>query len=233
MRPFSLRRRVPTSSKLLFLAAAGCAVGSFLIVQGYAARAALAGRGQGPTVAVVVAARAIDAGTTITIEDVRVDQIPEAYAPPARLASADAAVDRTADGPFLEGQPIPSTWLGAPSLIAFDVPVGLVAAVGTFAALPEGLTTSDRVDVLGTFGGARPYTSTIAVDVRVLRIGGDAQGSGQIGSRGTEVTLLLNPDQARELVRANTTGALALAVRGTQPVAASPSPAPSPAPSGG
>jgi Flp pilus assembly protein CpaB len=230
MRAFSLRRRVPTSSKLLFLAAGACALGSFLIVQMYAARAAQAGRGAGPTVPVVVAARAIDAGQTIGAEDVRVAQVPAAYAPPARLTTVDDAAGRTADGPFLEGQPIPASWLGAPSLIAFDVPLGSVAVVGTFAALPDGLTASDRVDILGTFGGARPYTSTIAADARVLRI---AEAPGGIGDRGTQVTLLLTPDQARELVRANTTGALALAVRGAQTVAASPSAAPSPTPTGG
>jgi Flp pilus assembly protein CpaB len=47
------------------------------------------------------------------------------------------------------------------------------------------------------------------------------------------VTLLLTPDQARELVRANTTGALALTVRGAQAVAGSPSAAPSATTSGG
>jgi Flp pilus assembly protein CpaB len=233
MRVFSLRRRVPTSTKLLFLAAGACALGSFLIVETYAARAAQTGRGAGPTVPVVVAARAIDAGETIGAQDVHIAQVPAAYAPPARLATVDDAVGRTADGPFLEGQSIPASWLGAPSLIAFDVPLGSVAVVGTFAALPEGLTTSDRVDVLGTFGGARPYTSTIAADVRVLRIGDVAEAPGGIGDRGTQVTLLLTPDQARELVRANTTGALALAVRGAQTVAASPSAAPSPTPTGG
>jgi pilus assembly protein CpaB len=232
VRAFSFRRRVPTSSKLLFLAAAGCALGSFLIVQGYAARAAAAG-GQGPTVDVVVAARAIEAGAMIRAEDVNVEQMPAAYAPPAHLTSIDDAVGRTAEGPFVEGQPVPSTWLGAPSVIAFDVPVGLVAAVGTFESLPEGITTSDRVDVLGTFGGARPYTSTIAADVRVLRIGEAAESPGGLGASGTQVTLLLTPDQARELVRANTTGSLAIAVRGTQTVAASPSPAPSATPDDG
>jgi pilus assembly protein CpaB len=233
MRAFSLRRRIPTSSKLLFVSAGVCALGSFLIVQGYAARAAQAGRGEGPTVPVLVAARAIDAGATIGTGDVRVAQVPAAYAPPAGLASVDDALGRTAGGPFLEGQPVPASWLGAASLIAFDVPVGWVGVAGTFATLPEGLTTSDHVDVLGTFSGARPYTSTIAEDVRVLRIGDVAEAPGGIGGRGTKVTLLLTPDQARELVRANTTGALALTVRGAQAVAASPSAAPSATTSGG
>ncbi len=232
MRVFSLRRRVPRSSKLLFAAAAACSVGTFVIVQGYASRAAEAAAGEGPMVPVVVAARSIDAGITISSEDVRIARVPAAYAPPTRIASVDDAVGRTADGPFVEGQPVPSTWLGAPSLIAFEVPLGWVAAVGSFATLPDGLTSSDRVDVLGTFGGARPYTSTIAEDARVLRIGA-VTGAGIGGVRGTPVTLLLTPEQARELVRANTTGAVALAVRGAQTVAASPSAATSAASSGG
>jgi pilus assembly protein CpaB len=232
MRVFSLRRRLPRSSKVLFVAAGACATASFLIVQGYASRAAEAGAGEGPTVPVVVAVRGIDAGTAIGAGDVRVAQVPQAYAPPARLASIDDALGHIADGPFLEGQPVPATWLGAPSLIAFDVPLGWVAAIGTFAAVPAGLTTSDRVDVLGTFGGARPYTSTIAEDVRVLRIGDVAEAPGGVGVRGTQVTLLVTPEQARELVRADTTGALALTVRGAQSVAASPSPTAPAAPGG-
>jgi pilus assembly protein CpaB len=233
MRAFSLRRRLPTSSKVLFVAAGACAVASFLIVQGYASRAAEAAAGEGPMVPVVVAARGIDAGTAIETGDVRVAPVPAAYAPPDRFASIDDVLGRIADGPFREGQPIPPTWLGAPSLIAFDVPVGWVAAIGTFASVPDGLTSSDRVDVLGTFGGARPYTSTIAEDVRVLRIGDVAEAPGGVGVHGTEVTLLVTPEQARELVRANTTGALALTVRGAQTVAASPSPTASATPGGG
>src|SRR5262249_43758355 len=92
-------------------------------------------------------------------------------------------------------------------------------------SIPDGLTIWDRVDAFATFGGARPYTTLVGEDLRVLRIEATANTFG--GDKGTVVTLDVDAEAARQILQADATGTLALVARGAD-TAATPSPSPSP-----
>jgi Flp pilus assembly protein CpaB len=217
-RGFSLRRKLPLSSKIFLSIAAACAIASFLLVRGDAARAA-AGQGvSGPAVTVVVAARDIDPGTALAPGDLRTVQIPAAFAPPGAIASVDDAVGLVAGATVAQGEPLSSARLGR-SVLAGSVAPGRLVVSATFGSIPDGLTTWDRVDAFATFGGARPYTTLVGEDLRVLRI--EATTSTFGGDRGTVVTLDVDAEAARQILQADATGTLALVARGADPAATS------------
>ena len=225
MRTFSLRRRLPPSSKVFLGLAAGCALAAFALVHAQGARAAGQGRGD-VTVQVVVAAHDLAAGIALVEDDVQMQAVPEAGEPPGALTSVDAATGRVPTGRIAAGEVLTITRV-ATSLLSGSVPFGDVAVTVTFASVPDGLTVADRVDAYATFGGARPFTTLAGEDLRVLRIGAsDGAGLGQ--DRGTRITLDVDAATARQLVEADATGSLALVVRGAGVVTASPSPSPSP-----
>jgi pilus assembly protein CpaB len=221
-RGFSLRRKLPTSSKIFLTIGAACAVASFLLVRGGAARAQGDGARTGPTVQVVVAARDIDAGTTLTGDDLRVVGMPAAYAPPGAVATVDAALGSVSGSIVTEGEPLSAARLGR-SALAGQVATGRLVVSATFGSIPDGLTTADRVDAFATFGGARPYTELVGEDLRVLRIQQVAGGFG--ADKGMVVTLDVDADAARQLLQADATGSLALVARGAG-VSVTPSPSP-------
>jgi Flp pilus assembly protein CpaB len=223
-RPFSFRRKLPTSSKVLLAVAAACAIASFLLVRGGAARAGGAGIATGPSVDVVVASHDIDAGTALTADDLRVVEIPRAFAPPGAVASIDAAVGSVSGSVVAQGEPLSTARLGR-SLLAGQVAAGRLVVSATFGSIPDGLSTADRVDAFATFGGARPYTELVGEDLRVLRIESVSGGFG--GDQGTIVTLDVDAAAARQLLQADATGTLALVARGSA-VGVTPSPSASP-----
>jgi pilus assembly protein CpaB len=223
-RSFSFRRKLPTSSKVFLSIAATCAVASFVLVRGGAARAGGAGGVPGPSVGVVVAAHDIDAGATLSAEDVRVVQVPDPYAPPQAIASVDEAIGLVSGSIVTEGEPLSAARLDR-SVLAGQVAAGRLVVSATFGSIPDGLTTADRVDAFATFGGARPYTEVVGEDLRVLRI--EAVGDAFGGDGGSVVTLDVDATAARQLLQADATGTLALVARGAAP-GATPSPSPSP-----
>lgn len=223
-RPFSFRRRLPTSSKVFLAVAAACAVASFLLVRGGAARAGVTGAAAGLTVDVVVASHDIDAGATLTADDLRVERMPEAFAPPGSVATVGAVVGSVSGSVVAEGEPVSTARLGR-SVLASQVAAGRLVVSATFGSIPDGLTTADRVDAFATFGGARPYTELVGEDLRVLRIEQVADGFGS--ERATVVTLDVDAAAARQLLQADATGTLALVARGSS-VSATPSPSVSP-----
>ena len=221
MRTFSLRRRLPTSSKVFLALAVVCAVASFVLVRAQGARAAGGGAG-GATLPVVVAARALPPGQTLGPGDVRVAGLPAAAVPPGTLTATGDVVGRVTTGAIGAGEILTRTRVAA-SLLSGGVALGQVAVTATFASIPDGLSPIDRVDAYATFGGARPFTTLAGEDLRILRIG-DADASGLGSDRGTRVTLAVDPATARQLVEADATGSLALVVRGAAVVVtASPS----------
>jgi Flp pilus assembly protein CpaB len=216
----SLRRKLPTSSVLWFCLAGGLALLAFTIVRGQVARAEGAQRAIGPTVAVVVAARDLAAGSVLTAGDLRLDDIPAVFLPPRAVTSLDAAVGFVSLGPVSEGEALAATRLGT-SAYATSVTPGNVAITVGFATVPAGFSTADRVDAYATYAGARPYTTLVGEDLHVLAIG---QTSTSVsGPTSTDVTLDVDPETARQLLQAAAAGALGLAVR----PAATPSPSPS------
>jgi Flp pilus assembly protein CpaB len=203
--------------------AAACAVSSFMLVRGDAARAG-GGVDPGPSVDVVVASHDIDAGATLSFDDLRVVAMPATYAPPMAISSMDQTAGLVAAVAVPEGEPLSSARTGR-SLLAGAVGPGRLVVSATFASIPDGLTTADRVDAFATFGGARPYTELVGEDLRVLRIEPVASGFG--GDTGTVVTLDVDATAARQLLQADATGTLALVALGAA-AGATPSPSPSP-----
>src|SRR5262245_65250433 len=185
-RRFSLRRKLPLSSKVFLSIAAACAIVSFLLVRGDAARAGGADPASGPAVPVVVATRDLQPGTALTSDDLRVMQFPAAFAPPAALTSPDDASGLIVGAAVAQGEPLSSARLGR-SFLAESVAAGRLIVSATFGSIPDGLTIWDRVDAFATFGGARPYTTLVGEDLRVLRIEATANTFG--GDKGTVVTL--------------------------------------------
>ena len=230
-RGFSLRRKLPTSSKVFLTIAAACAVASFLLVRGGAAQARGDGAPSGPTVQVVVAAHDIDAGTTLGADDLSTLRMPAVYAPPGAIATIEAALGSVSGSFVAQGEPVSAARLGR-SALAGQVAAGRLVLSATFGSIPDGLTTADRVDAFATFGGARPYTELVGEDLRVLRIQPVAGGFGS--DQGMVVTLDVDADAARQVLQADATGSLALVARGgAVSVTPSPSPAPGAAPTPG
>jgi Flp pilus assembly protein CpaB len=216
----SLRRRLPRATIVWLAVATGCAALAFGLVRDLAARAAEGG--PAPTATVVVAARDVEAGHALEVDDLALAPVPLPE-PPAALDDVSRAIGKVTVTPLLAGETVTATRLaeGGGSL-AIDVPPGFLGVTLGVSAVPEGLVPGDRVDVLATFSSARPYTTTVADDVAVLRVPG--QGSGAFGAAGgTErIVVVVAPEIARQLVHAGATGALAIAVRGYEPVPVAP-----------
>ncbi len=211
---------------MAFTLAGVFALGAFIVVRGVAERAASAGPPQERTVTVVVAARDVGAGATLTADDVATGSVP-GPPPPGALTDAAEAVGHVAVTPFLTGETVVTTRLAEDGgALTASVPDGEVAVTLGIESAPDGLSAGDRVDVLATYTAARPYTSTVAEDLRVLRVQRAEGGSfGADGGAATRVTFVTAPEVARALVGADATATLALAVRGYVSLA-TPSPAP-------
>lgn len=213
------------SSKLLFGLAAVLALVSFLAVRREVARAEQAQLAAGPGADVVVASHDLGAGTRIVPGDVRLAQMPSAYAPPQAVTSTQAAVGKVTADVVLAGEVLVDARLGA-SRFAVAIEPGNVAVTVGFASVPDGVTPSDRVDAYATFAGARPYTTLVGEDLRILAIGDPDDAVGETAP--VPVTLEVDAETARQLLQAAAAGTLGLAARA--PDTASPSPSTSVAP---
>lgn len=211
------------SSKVLFGLAAVLAVASFVAVRDEVARAEEAQQAAGPGVDAVVAAHDLAAGSVIGSGDVRIAQLPSVYLPPHAVTSTAAAIGKVSGGVVLSGEVLIDARLGT-SQFAVAVGPGNVAVTVGFASVPEGATPADRVDAYATFAGARPYTTLVGEDLRILAIGEPDVSAGDTGA--VPVTLEVDAETARQLLQAAAAGTLGLAVRA--PDTASPSPTSSP-----
>jgi pilus assembly protein CpaB len=224
MRLPGFERTLPMSSKVLFGLAGVLALVSFLVVRSEVARAEQAQRAAGPGVDAVVAAHDLAAGAVIGPADVRIAQVPSVYLPPHAVTSTGSAIGKVSGGVVAAGEVLVDTRLGA-SRFAVAIEPGSVAVTVGFGSVPDGVTPADRVDAYATFAGARPYTTLVGEDLRILAIGEPDVSAGDRGA--VPVTLDVDADTARQLLQAAAAGTLGLAVRA--PDTASPSPSPSPA----
>jgi Flp pilus assembly protein CpaB len=215
-------RTLPMSSKVLFGLAGMLALVSFLAVRGEVTRAEQAQGAAGPAVDAVVAAHDLAAGAVIGPADVRIAQLPAVYLPPDAVTTTAAAVGKVSGGPVLAGEVLVDARLGT-SHFAVAVEPGNVAVTVGFASVPDGVTPADRVDAYATFTGARPYTTLVGEDLRIIAIGDADVSAGETGD--VPVTLDIDPETARQLLQAAAAGTLGLAARA--PDAPSPTPSPS------
>jgi Flp pilus assembly protein CpaB len=122
--------------------------------------------GREHAVPVLVAARDVPAGSTLSPDDVRIRDLPAAYAPAGALPEPGAAVGRILTGSARTGEPLTdvrlvgreSTLLATGDPNAVAVPVRL-----TDAAVADLLRPGSRVDVVGDPGVLANDAVVIAV----------------------------------------------------------------------
>jgi Flp pilus assembly protein CpaB len=189
-------------------------VAAYLLVDGYAARLEALRPVAGEPVPVVVAAADLGRGTVLEEEALEVELVPAGYAPPGRIASPGQLSGRTLVSDVARGEAITRTRVGVGGgPVASLVPSGLRAfsiQVGPSAA---SVRAGDRVDVIATFGGPRPYTDTVASGLEVLAIVEPQAGAFEVGGAGgPSLVLLVGPEVAEELAYAVAFADLAVAV---------------------
>jgi pilus assembly protein CpaB len=227
------RRRWPTSAKLLLLTGILCGALAFLGIRGYAANLEATRPDVGPSVSVVMATRDLDRGLTLDASMLETGELPAAFVPPGAMEAIHDAEGRVLTGSVAAGEVLTMSRIASPSSgpVAAIVPPGLRAVVVP-SGLPEGIVSSgDRVDLLATFGGARPYTQTVVTAVEVLRaLDPTAAVAGVTTGGGVSLVLLVGPEDAERIAYAKTFAQLEVAVVAApqpEPVAA-PSPSASP-----
>jgi hypothetical protein len=97
--------------------------------------------------------------------------------------------------------------------IASLVPSGLRAFPVTASVAPDAIRAGDRVDVIATFGGPRPYADTVASELEVLAILEPDEGTFAAGGgEGPSLVLLVSPQVAEELAYASAFAEIAVTV---------------------
>lgn len=207
-------RRWSLRSKALALLALAAGAGSFTIVRGYAAELDALRPELGDHIAVVVAARALERGAVLADDDVRVERIPSAYAAPGAFAAVGSVVGRTLATDLATGEAVTRTRVGgAGGPVASLVASGLRAFVVASGLPPGVLEPGDRVDVIATFGGSRPYTDTVGAGLEVLSIVEDETGTFEAGgTSGPSLVLLVSEETAEQLARATAFGRLTVTI---------------------
>lgn len=168
-----------------------------------------------PTVAVVVAANAIEAGVALTSSDVRVARYPVATAPDGALPDATSAVGASTAVPLTAGSPL------VPGILADDDvrgPSGTVVATVRFAdpAVAGLLAPGMHVDVLAATaeGGPGGFVARRALVLPTARRS-PATG-GLLGGGPTDdsvpVLLAVSPDEAPDLAGAAASALLSAVV---------------------
>jgi Flp pilus assembly protein CpaB len=209
------RRRWPTSAKLLLLTGVASGALAFVAIRGYAANLEATRPDVGPLVPVVMAARDLERGTTLDASMLEAGEIPAAFAPPGAMGTLEDADRRVLTASVAAGEVLTASRVGGPSTgpVAALVPPGLRAVVVP-AGLPTGIVRAgDRVDLLATFGGGRPYTQTVVTAVEVLRVLAPTDAvAGVTASGGAQLVLLVGPEDAERIAYATTFAQLQVAI---------------------
>lgn len=212
------RRKWSRGAALLALLAFACAAGAFVVVSGYARKLEALRPAVGAPVPIVVAAADIARGAQLTAAMVEVATIPSAFAPPGALREPSEVEGRILLAPLAAGEVVTATRLASPRAgpVAALVPPGFRAFVVAAALPPRAVHAGDRVDVLATYGGPRPYTDTVAEGVEVLQVITEAGAVSFAGpapaEAGARLVLLVAPDLAERLAHASVFGDLTVAI---------------------
>lgn len=144
--------------------------------------------------------------------DVEIIAVPVAFAPPGAARTVEAVVGRALLTDLEAGEAVTATRLGTRAgPIAAQVPPGL-RAFPIPVAIPDGaLRPGDRVDVLGAFGGPRPWSDVVATGLEVLAILEPAPGD---PSGRPSLVLLVSGTTAERLAYANAFADLSVAIAG-------------------
>ncbi len=218
-------------SRLYMWSGIALALAGFLMLHGYLAQMARAGRAQ-TLVPVVVAATHVPRGAPLDVRDLRVEGMPPAYAPPGSFRTIAQAAGRVTLADLADGEAVTRTRLARVRAgpVASLVPAGL-RAFAVPSSLPAGtVQAGDLVDVLATYTSDQPRTETVVTGVQVLFVlgastgGSDSSGAGAGGAPGAldmqaagiaqpgTLILLVSPDQESRLAFARAFADLSIAV---------------------
>lgn len=218
-----LRRRWSNASKAFGLLAVASGLATGLAVRGYEER--LEALATGPIGPMVVAARDLPRGAVLAPTMLRVEQVPDRFAPPGVVRDPRAVAGRVLIAPLPVGEPLTESRLAAPRAgpVAALVDPGL-RGYAVRADVPPGMIRpGDAVDVVATFGGPNPHVETPAQGVEVLAVldGADHDpGEGGLlatapgGGSGPTVIVLVTPEVAERLAFASAFAELTLSLRG-------------------
>ena len=197
---------------MLIALAAGA--GSFTLVRGYAAEIEALRPVTGDVVPVVVAGRDLMRGSVIGEDAVRLERIPAAYAPPGAFGALEDVLGRTLATDLAEGEAVTTTRVGGSGgPVASLVASGLRAFVVGSGLPSDVLEPGDRVDVIATFGGSRPYTDTVGSGLEILSVVEQDEGTFQAGgATGPSLVLLVSPETAEQLAHATTFGQITVTI---------------------
>jgi pilus assembly protein CpaB len=202
-----IRRRWPMSARLLLLAGVTSGALAFVGLRGYAAELRATRPDVGPLVSVVIAARDLARGTTLDASMLEVGRVPAAFEPPGAMRTPTQALGRVLVGAAAAGEVITASRVSGPGTgpVAAVVPPGLRAVVVP-AALPGDLVRAgDRVDLLATFGGGRPYTETVLTAAEIVRVlPASGAVAGVAGDDAASLILVVAPDDAERVAYAKT-----------------------------
>ena len=207
-----LRRRWSPRAVRLAVLATLCGIAASLLVARQERELTFLRAAIGDPVPVVRAARDLDRGTVLASGDLEVVGVPVAFAPPGAVPTADAVVGRALLTDLDAGEAVTATRLGTRAgPIAAQVPAGF-RAFTIPVAIPDGaLRPGDRVDVLGAFGGPRPWSDVVASALEVLAILEPAPGD---PSGRPSLVLLVTGTTAERLAYASAFADLSVAIAG-------------------
>jgi pilus assembly protein CpaB len=185
------------------------------------ASGALAGAG---AVRVVVAAKDVPRGASLTADMVRLGEYPRGMVLPGMLTRVEDALDRVVFIPLMKDEPVREGKLatkGVKSGMAALVPRGMRAFTILTPSVASGvggfILPGNKVDVLLTLEGKRgSITTTLVQNLEILAVDQqlDAPSDNRVDPRQLRsVTLLVTPEEASRLGLAHNKGALHLALR--------------------
>lgn len=194
------------------LLAVGCGVVASSLVARQERELTMLRASTGAPVAVVSAARPLVRGTVLAPSDLTITSVPTAFAPPGAAHDTDEMVGRTLLTDLAVGEAVTETRVGTEAgPIASQVPDGF-RAFSISVAVPEGsLRSGDRVDVIGAFGGPRPWSDVVASGLEVLAILDPAPGD---PSGRPSLVLLVSGTTAERLAYASAFADLSVAIVG-------------------
>jgi hypothetical protein len=191
------RSRLSRSPLLFWLAVAGLAMATAMVVGGAIGEArSLAGR-YGPLVPVVVAAAEVGPGSEVAAGELSVQMVPSTFVPPGAFAAPLEVEGRTTATPLLAGQVVLAGHLapGGLSGVAALLPEGTRAVtVPAGGATSPPLERGDMVDLLATLD--RQPALAIVLDAPVVDV---ADGA---------VTVAVRPEEARSVAYALANGSV-------------------------
>ncbi|HUP90327.1 MAG TPA: Flp pilus assembly protein CpaB [Longimicrobiales bacterium] len=173
------------------------------------------------TEAVVIAARDLAPGTTVSQADVKIAQWPANLMPSSPARSVDEVVGRGVVAPIYQGEPVMAGRLGANGAGA-GLPVLLAAGeralsvrVDDVIGVAGFIQPGSHVDVLvSAREGGEPSANVVLQDVRVLATGQHLQPDTIRSEQAAAViTLAVTPEQAELLTLAANEGRIQLALR--------------------